>query len=120
VVDYVSERPLKLRQWTGYDPEPDHAYLASIKSPGIPPQWHVEAAGTEAAESTFTLTVLRPYKKGRQSTSPVKAERTAAGLSITMSTPEQADVTIAFDLSGNREFVQVRSGNRRWTVNRPE
>jgi hypothetical protein len=83
VADYVSERRLKMRQWTGYEPEPNHAYLASIKSPGIPPQWHVEAASTEAADSAFTLTVLRPYKKGRQPSSPIRTERTASGLSIT-------------------------------------
>jgi len=120
VVDYVSERPLKIRQWTGYNPEPDHAYLASIKSPGIPPQWHAEAASTEAASSTFTLTVLRPYRKGHQPSSPVRTERTASGLSITVSTPGQPEATITFDRSGSREFVQVRAGGRRWTVSHPE
>jgi hypothetical protein len=116
VVDYVSERPLRIRQWTGYEPEPDHAYLASIKSPGIPPQWHVEAASAEAAESTFTLTVLRPYKKGHQPSSAGRTERTPGRLSITVSTPEQPEVTIVFDQSGGREFIRIKAGGREWKV----
>jgi hypothetical protein len=59
VVDYIAERPLRLRQWTGYDPEPDHKYLESVMNAPIPPQWHVEAAAEEAAPGAFTVTVLR-------------------------------------------------------------
>jgi hypothetical protein len=120
VVDYVAERPLKMRQWTGYEPQPDHAYLASIKSPDIPPQWHVEAASAEAADSAFTLTVLRPYKHGRKFPSAVKTERNPSGLAITVGTPEQSEVNIVFDLSGRGEFIRVRSGNREWKVTRSQ
>jgi hypothetical protein len=120
VVDYVAERPLKMRQWTGYEPEPDHAYLASIKSPDIPPQWHVEAANAEAADSAFTLTVLRPYKHGRQPSSAVRTDRGPSGLAITVGTPEQPEVNVIFDLSGRGDFIKVRSGSREWKVTRPE
>jgi hypothetical protein len=120
VVDYVSERPLRMRQWTGYEPQPDHSYLASIKSPGIPPQWHVEAASTEPADSSFTLTVLRPYRRGAQPSSPVRAERNPAGLGITVSTPAQAGVSVVFDRSRGAEFICVRSGSREWKVGRAE
>ncbi|MEK7751360.1 MAG: DUF4962 domain-containing protein, partial [Acidobacteriota bacterium] len=45
LVDYVAAAPLRMRLWTGYDPEPDWAYLKSVGSPDrIPPQWHVEAS----------------------------------------------------------------------------
>jgi len=120
VVDYVSEQPLKLRQWQGYEPQPDHSYLASIKSPGIPMQWHVEAATAAPAEGSFTLTVLRPFRRGAQPDSPVKVERTAGGLSLVTSTPSQPEVGVTFDLSGQKDFIRVRSGGREWKVSRPE
>jgi len=120
VVDYVAERPLGMREWSGYEPQPDHSYLASIKNPGIPQQWHVEAASTEPADSSLTLTVLRPYKPGRQPTSPVRVERQSAGLSITVGTPAQPEVNVVFDRSGRGDFITVRSGGREWKVTRPE
>jgi hypothetical protein len=118
VVDYVAERPLRLRQWTGYDPEPDRAYLASIKSPDIPPQWHVEAASSEPAGAAFTLTVLRPYKHGQQPTSPVRVERGTGRLAITVATPVNPEVQVVFDTGGGPKFVRVRAGDREWTVSR--
>lgn len=74
-VFYSSEAPLRLRQWTGYEPEPDHRYLKSINSPGIPPQWHVEASATVASASTFTLTVARVYRPGQRLSEPANFER---------------------------------------------
>jgi len=120
VVDYVSEQPLKMRQWQGYEPQPDHSYLASIKNPGIPMQWHVEAATAAPADGSLTLTVLRPFKKGAQPSTPVGVERTAAGLNVTVSTPGQSEVKFAFNLSGQKDFISVRSGSREWKVTRPE
>ncbi len=64
-VDYVSSRPLALRQWTGYNPEPDWAYLKSVNSAGIPPQWHVEAATPESAADALLVTVLQVYRPRR-------------------------------------------------------
>jgi hypothetical protein len=120
VVDYLSEHPLRIRQWTGYEPEPDHAYLASIKSPDIPPQWHAEAASREAADSTFTLTVLRPYRRGRRPSSAVRVERRPAGIVLSANTPEQPEVNVAFDLTGCGDFLRILSGGREWKVRRPE
>ena len=120
VVDYVSEKPLKMRQWQGYEPQPDHSYLASIKSPGIPMQWHVEAATAAPADGSFTLTVLRPYRKGSQPSTPVRVERNAGGLGVTVATPSLPEVSVTFDPSGQKEFIHVRSGGRDWTVARPE
>ena len=120
VVDYVAERPLRMREWSGYEPQPDHSYLASIKNPGIPQQWHVEAASTEPADSSLTLTVLRPYKPGRQPTSAVRPERGGDKLGITVSTPTLPEVQVVFDRSGRGDFITVRSGGREWKVTRPE
>jgi hypothetical protein len=120
VVDYVSEQPLRMRQWQGYEPQPDHSYLASIKSPGIPMQWHVEAATAAPAEWSFTLTVLRPFRRGQQPSTPVKLERTAVGLGVTVSTPSQSDVSVVFDTSGRGDFIRARAGGREWKVSRPE
>lgn len=77
IVDYAAAQELKLRQWTGYDPEPNWKYLESIKSSGIPPQWHVEAASTQPATEAMTLTVMRVYRGGAAPASPVKVERGA-------------------------------------------
>lgn len=120
VVDYVSEQPLKMRQWQGYEPQPDHSYLASIKNPGIPMQWHVEAATTSPADGSFSLTVLRPFKRGGEPSSAVRVERTAATLGITVSTSSQPEVSVVFNLSDPSDFLRVRSGNRDWKVSRPE
>jgi hypothetical protein len=112
IVDYVAEKPLRFRHWTGYDPEPDHRYLASIKSPGIPPQWHVEAASAEPAARAFTLTVLRPYRRGRPPEGPVRVTRSEDGLRLTSGSAE-----VEFPASG-AEFARLRQGDRRWTVTR--
>ncbi|MDD8014931.1 MAG: DUF4962 domain-containing protein [Acidobacteriota bacterium] len=125
VVDYISERPLHMRQWTGYKPDPDYAYLASIKSPGFPPQWHVEASSVETTASTFTLTVLRPYKTGAAPGeggpgSPVRVERGPSRIALTVKTGEQAEVNVGFDWSGSGDFLRVRSGGREWKVSRPD
>jgi hypothetical protein len=120
VVDYVSEQPLKMRQWQGYEPQPDHSYLASIRNPGIPMQWHVEAATAAPADGSLTLTVLRPYKKGAQPDSPVRVDRAAGGLGVTVTTPSQPEVGVTFDLSGQKDFIRVRSGSHEWKVSRPE
>jgi hypothetical protein len=120
VVNYVSEQPLRLREWTGYEPQPDHSYLASIKSPGIPPQWHVEAASAEPAGACFTLTVLRPYRPGSQPPTTVRTERGDGRLAITAATPSHPEVRIVFDTQSSAEFISVRTGNREWEISRPE
>ena len=64
VVDYVSARPLKLRQWTGYSPETNHKYLADTKGAEPPPQWHVEASTVEQSTRTQNITVMRIFRNG--------------------------------------------------------
>ena len=112
VVEYIAGEPLKMRQWTGYTPEPDHRYLASIRSPGIPPQWHVEAASAAPAPGAFTLTVMRPYRRGQGPTAAAAVERGASDLTVRL-----PGVTLRFPKEG-ADFAVARRGEREWRVSR--
>jgi hypothetical protein len=116
LVDYVADGALKFRQWTGYDPEPDYRYLNSINSPGIPPQWHVEAASTAPRTEAWTFTVLRVYKPGRKPDAAVGIERGPNKVAIR-----------ARGTSGDVDFVieprqgslgEVRRGGLSWRIAR--
>lgn len=116
LVDYVSEQPLLLRQWTGYDPPPDARYLASIgRADGIPPQWHVEAASREPIGRTRTVTVMRPYRKGNAPQQKVVSKIGADATSLSIPGTE-----LLVELSSRgATFATVRKGNRQWTIARP-
>ncbi|MBI4877846.1 MAG: DUF4962 domain-containing protein [Acidobacteria bacterium] len=118
LVDYAAAQPLKMRQWTGYDPEPDWEYLKSVKSSGIPPQWHVEASSVEPATRALTLTVLRPYKQGAAPQSKAVVERQAGGVRLRVSGARSKDVEIAIRAPGQAEFARVRAGGKQWSVQR--
>ncbi|MBM3748581.1 MAG: DUF4962 domain-containing protein, partial [Acidobacteria bacterium] len=115
VVDYVAQRPLKLRQWTGYDPPPDAKYLASVGN-SIPPQWHVEAASAEPAPRAFTLTVLRPHRRGAAPLSPVRVEWVSTGLSIRVTGAGQEEVAFTFQPDRTREFAVISRASRQWRI----
>jgi len=108
IIDYVAERPVKLRQWTGYTPEPDHRYLESIKSPGIPPQWHVEAATTEAATRAFTLTVARTHRAGQPPAGPLEVVRSGGAVTLRVS-----GTTVKLSPEGPVLATVTRSGSER-------
>lgn len=76
LVDYIADQPLTMRQWTGYEPDVDHRYLESIKSPGIPAQWHVEATSGQPALKMYGITVMRPYRSGAK---PIVLEQQSSG-----------------------------------------
>lgn len=118
LVDYAAARPLKMRQWTGYDPEPDWAYLKSVKSSGIPPQWHVEASSVEPAERALTLTVLRPYRQGSAPNSGIDVDRQAGGIRLRVDGAERKGVEIAIHAGSAAEFAVVRAGGREWRIKR--
>ena len=120
VVDYVAALPLKIRQWTGYDPEPDHEYLASVKNPGIPPQWHIEATSAERAASAFNLTLLRVFRDGRHPRDTPVVERDGPSLRVHLKSAGSEDVALEFDRSGAPKFAEVRRGGRQWGLVRPE
>jgi hypothetical protein len=111
-VEYAAAHPLKLRQWTGYDPQPDHRYLSSAGRPPIPEQWHVEAASTVPASEAITLTVVRPYRKGEAPSDPIRVEREEDALVL-----RAGDITVRFPKAGS-DFALVRSGSRSWKVPR--
>ncbi|MGH9672242.1 MAG: DUF4962 domain-containing protein [Bryobacteraceae bacterium] len=112
VVDYSAAAPLKMRQWTGYNPEPDHRYLASIKSPGIPAQWHIEAASATPSPEAWTFTVLRVYRAGRRPQSPVHVDRDGRALTLRTASSEGAEVSLV--LRGGA--VELTRGSRKWRV----
>jgi hypothetical protein len=125
-VDYVASQRLKLRQWTGYDPPPDARYLAAANRPGIPEQWHLEAAAATPAESSFTLTVLRPYRRERPAASKIQVEQNETAVLVTVPGERDSEITVALRKPGagearigNLSFIDfgvVRKGSRQWTV----
>jgi Heparinase II/III-like protein len=126
LVDYVSSQPLTLRQWTGYDPAPDARYLASINHPGIPEQWHLEAATSSPAERSFTLTVLRPFRRDQTPASKIKVEQNDTTVLLRVHGTDDSETTVALrkpdapkavigSLSFN-DFALVRRAAREWRV----
>lgn len=111
IVEYAAPQPLKLRQWTGYDPEPDAEYLASVKRPPIPPQWHVEASADKPTDDVFTVTVLRVFRQGQTPGSQMRVSRDGGTLRIAA-----GDVEAAFE----QRRIVARKGDRRWTIALPE
>ena len=126
LVDYVSSQRLELRQSTGYDPPPDARYLASINHPGFPEQWHLEAATSSPAERSFTLTVLRAYRREQPPASKVRAKQNDTALLLRVPGAGNSEITIAVRKPGAQEarigglsftyFGFVRKGSREWMV----
>jgi len=112
-LDYLSSTPLELKQWTGYEPEPDHRYLASIKSPGIPSQQHLEASTTTAALRGFTVLVLRPSRAG-QSPVPFTQSETSSQIQLKVGATE---VTLN---KTEGDFAAVKTAEKTWRLARAE
>ncbi len=108
VVDYVAERPLKMRQWTGYDPPPDEAYLKSVNAPMIPPQWHVETASAGPATRAFVLTVLRPYRKGQAPAGKPRIERRGDVLQLAVDGARRRGAQVTFRNSEVGPAAEIR------------
>lgn len=116
LVDYLSEQPLAFRQWTGYDPPTDERYLSSIGRPGsIPPQWHVEASTSQPSKDTWTITVLRPYRKAAPAQGRVSITRTPHRASLRI---PGTSITIDLHRQGNT-FADVRNGPARYRFAAP-
>jgi len=119
IVDYASERPLKLRQWTGYDPEPDAKFIASSNFAAIPPQWHVEAQGAEKSDTTLTFTILRVFRPGQAPVSRPVVERNADAISVKIRGAGETQVGLTVRRNATRDFALVQRGRNRWTIGRP-
>jgi hypothetical protein len=114
LVDYAGIEGLRLKQWDGYEPQPDWKYLTSVKSSGMPNQWHVEAGTAEPAGSIFAATVLRPYRAGHSPTGAVRASRKGETLVLTVP-GASGEVTCEI----GRKSARFRKGGKTWTV-RPQ
>jgi hypothetical protein len=111
VVEYAAPEKLKMRQWTGYDPEPDAEYLSSVNRAPIPPQWHVEASSAGPTAGAFTVAVLRTFQQGRIPQSGIRAERDASSLRI-----EAGNIEVRFQ----KGRVNIRKNGRDWTLALPD
>lgn len=120
VVDYVADAPLKIRQWTGYDPEPDYEYLKAAGNPAIPPQWHLEAASPAPVRSAFTVILLRVFRDGRRPAGAPRIERDTASLRVSLKAASGEEVSLAWSLPGSRELAHAERGGRRWRLSRPD
>lgn len=110
LVDYIADEPFVFRQWTGYEPEPDHRYLASINSPGIPPQWHVEASTVRAAPAAYTVTVLRPYRAGARP-APLEVRRSPEEIVL-----RYGSASVVLHRKTGEPFASVQRQGREWRV----
>jgi hypothetical protein len=124
VVRYIAPEPLRFRQWSGYEPQPDIVYMGGRT---FPTQWHVEASTTTPMERVFTLTILRPYRVGKRPQGLVSVERNRTTLLLRIPQAERT-VTIALrqpdakeaNIGGPRftAFAIVDDGRKRYEVGR--
>jgi hypothetical protein len=108
LVDYVTEEPLSLRQWDGYDPPPGSGKAAALDRK-FPNQWHVEAGTKAASACALTIAVLRPYRAGLAPAGAVKRE----GKRLTI---PSAGGTVEVKFGDAAEFASIRKGDRTWRL----
>jgi hypothetical protein len=115
-IDYLGGTPLVLRQWSGYEPEPDHEYLQSVGNPGIPPQWHAEAATQEVVQRALTFTVLRVFRGDQVPAAKPVFERRGSGARLGVVSAEGSELELDFRPSGRRELAVIRKNERTWRI----
>jgi hypothetical protein len=126
VVNYLASEPLRFRQWTGYDPEPDEEYMRATGRSEFPRQWHVEASTTAPKENAFVLTVLRPYRRGRQPEPTLQVEESETAILLQTMTGGNVKVILALRKPGADEanirdlkftcLALVRRGDQEWRL----
>lgn len=89
-IAYLSEEPLKFRQWDGYEPPPSRPF---------PNQWHVETSTTRPAGRTATLTVIVPHR-GREVPAVSARRIEAPGLVGVRVTLDGRERTVVFRRAG--------------------
>lgn len=119
-VDYVAPRPLKLRQWTGYDPEPDYQYLASVGNPPIPPQWHVEASTPQPEPRAFLITLLRVFRNRRAPSEGRRVGREGSEVRLRFPSAAGDEISVDFAAPGSGELATVGRAGRQWRLRRPQ
>jgi hypothetical protein len=128
-VNYVAPEPLQLRQWSGYEPSPDAAYLGAAKREGFPVQWHVEAGTRRPHERLLVLTVLRPCRKGQAPDPAIRVEQTDTAVRLRVPLPGGTTATVAVRKPGAteavvgdlrfRHFAVVERDGRHWRLGPP-
>ncbi|MCI0464807.1 MAG: DUF4962 domain-containing protein, partial [Gemmataceae bacterium] len=128
-VHYLMPEPLRLRQWTGYEPPPDSAYLGASGRAGFPTQWHVEARTTTPHERFLAVTVLRPYRTGQRLDSALRVEQNDTAIRLDVPLVDGTSTSVALRKPGATEavignlrfthFAHIQRGDRRWQLGRP-
>ncbi|MCS7265268.1 MAG: DUF4962 domain-containing protein [Armatimonadetes bacterium] len=123
LVHYIAPEPLRFRQWSGYEPKPDIDFMGGRT---FPTQWHLEASTTTELERVFTLTVLRPYRKGERLERTLSVEQNETAILLKVPCADGRTVTIALrrpdakvaSVKGFRftNFAMVDDGDRRWRL----
>lgn len=116
LVDYISPVDLSLKQWTGYDPEPDYAYLQAVNSRPIPPQWHVEASSQRALRQLCTLTVIRVSERLRADLARPTVQWKGDGFDLEVASPGGRVVFLHFRPASGEALVVVRKAEKEWRV----
>lgn len=123
LVHYIAPEPLRFRQWSGYEPKPDIEFMGGRT---FPTQWHLEASTTTERERIFTLTVLRPYRKGEKLEITLAVEQNETAILLKVPCVDGRTVTIALrkpdakiaSIKGLRftNFAIVEDGKKRLRV----
>lgn len=97
LVHFIAPEPLRFRQWSGYDPEPDKAFMGGRT---FPIQWHVEASTTTPRQEVWTLTVLRPYRQGQSPEPALQVEQNPTAILLRLSAPDGTPILVALRRPG--------------------
>ena len=94
----------------------------------FPMQWHVEASIAAPKENAFVLTVLRPYRRGRQPELRVQVEESETAILLQAMTGEDRKVILALrkpgaDKANIRDLkftclALARKGDKEWRLGR--
>lgn len=127
LVHYIAPESLRFRQWSGYEPQPDIVYMGGRT---FPTQWHIEASTTTQREQIFTLTVLRPYRRGERIERTLTVEQNETAILLKVLCTDDRTITVALRkpeakvavIKGLRftNFVIVNDGKRFWKVGKSQ
>lgn len=90
-VKYLASGPLSFRQWDGYDPRPRKEF---------PNQWHVEASTSGKQKEIGMLTVIVPYRAGRQVAWEAKRLESGTAVGVELSLNKGKPQVVAFRKQG--------------------
>jgi hypothetical protein len=128
LIHLIAPRPLLLEQASGYDPEPDRAYMDARGGTPFPTQWRIEAATPDRQERIFVLSVVRPYRGREAPPAPVVRCETDSAIRLAFAAPDGTPIEIAVRKPGATTgrigdlkftaFAVARHGSRTWELGR--